>query len=143
MKTTSKTKKNKKISLHGVEHPAIKEAMRYIENAREILKDKAKKQGRFYNDPKYVKMAGNTAWNGVLVALDAIVPPKPKKQRMDIDWYKEYLAKHNKTVLKEFVSGYNHLHLLMGYDGELGYPTAQLGLEYAENIIEWVAKRVA
>ncbi|MCO5254194.1 MAG: DUF5618 family protein [Bacteroidetes bacterium] len=143
MKATSKTKKSKKSSLRGVEHPAIQEAMRYIENAREILKDKAKKQGRFYNDPKYVKMAGNTAWNGVLVALDAIVPPKPKKQRMDIDWYKEYLAKHNKTVLKEFVSGYNYMHLYMGYDGDLGYVTAQNGLEMAENIIEWVAKRVA
>ena len=39
----------------------IKEAQRYLDNAREILSTKAEKDGGYYNDPKYVRMAGDTA----------------------------------------------------------------------------------
>lgn len=45
---------------------AYKEALRYVEKAKEILSTKAKKEERFYTDKKYVRMAGNTLWNGVL-----------------------------------------------------------------------------
>jgi len=40
-------------------HP-IREAERYLQNARQILSEKAEKDGSYYNDRKYVKMAGNT-----------------------------------------------------------------------------------
>jgi hypothetical protein len=66
-------------------HP-IKEAERYLNNARQILSDKADKEGNYYNDSKYVRMAGNTAWNGVLIALDAVLPVREnlkKNQRPD------------------------------------------------------------
>jgi hypothetical protein len=53
-----------------LKHP-IREAERYLQNARQILSEKAEKDGNYYNDGKYVRMAGNTAWNGVLIALDA------------------------------------------------------------------------
>jgi len=55
-----------------LKHP-IREAERYLQNARQILSEKAEKDGDYYNDPKYVKMAGDTAWKGVLVALDAVL----------------------------------------------------------------------
>ena len=45
------------------------EAIRYMENAKECLA-KAKKEGNFYHDPKYVKMACATAYCGLLVAFD-------------------------------------------------------------------------
>jgi len=45
------------------------EAMRYMSNATEILSSKAKKESGYYTDPKYIKMAGDTLWSAVLVAL--------------------------------------------------------------------------
>jgi hypothetical protein len=124
------------------EHAVIQESWRYIDNAKAILKEKAGKQGDYYADAKYVKMAGHTAWTGVLVALDAITPKKPKGKRMDIDWYKDNMAKQNKTTFKDLVSAYNYLHLLAGYDGDLNVKTMKTGLELAENIISWVAKKL-
>ena len=46
------------------------EAMRYIDNAKDILRHKAQKEDGYYQDKKYVKMAGHTAYLGVLLALD-------------------------------------------------------------------------
>lgn len=54
----------------------IKEAERYLLNAKQILSEKAGKDGNYYENPKYVKMAGNTAWSGVLVALDGALNVK-------------------------------------------------------------------
>ena len=53
-----------------------REAVRYIENALEILRTKAKKKDRYYEDVKYVKMACGTAYSGVLLALDAYLELK-------------------------------------------------------------------
>lgn len=39
----------------------IDEARRYYDNAKTILKEKAVKDGDYYTDSKYVKMAGDTA----------------------------------------------------------------------------------
>ncbi|MDR0582018.1 MAG: DUF5618 family protein, partial [Prevotellaceae bacterium] len=46
------------------------EAMRYMNNAKETLQ-KAKKEDNYYADRKYVRTACGTAYNGVLLALDA------------------------------------------------------------------------
>ena len=54
--------------LYKMKH--ITEAYRYLDNAKEILREKAQKEDRYYKDAKYVKMAGNTAYNGVFVALN-------------------------------------------------------------------------
>lgn len=50
------------------------EALRYVDNAKEILSTKAGKEGKYYNDPKYIKMAGNTLWNGALLSHDHKFP---------------------------------------------------------------------
>jgi len=52
---------------------AIQEAERYIQNARQILSEKAGKDSEYYTDRKYVKLAGHAAWCGVIVALDAVL----------------------------------------------------------------------
>jgi hypothetical protein len=59
-----------------------KEAMRYIENAKNFL-NTAGKEGRYYNDIKYVKIACGTAYSGILLALDYLFDVKnvPKKKR--------------------------------------------------------------
>lgn len=119
---------------------AYTEAMRYIDNAREILTSKAGKDGKFYKDRKYVKMAGNTIWNGVLLAMDYKFPEikaATKKGRADVNSYKEVLAKHNKKMLNYFNSTYESAHLAMGYDGHLSSLISKDAIENSEVIIKW------
>ena len=59
----------------------IHEARRYLSNAKEILREKALKEDGFYKNRKYVKMAGHTAYSGVLVALDSVFGDKKRKKK--------------------------------------------------------------
>ena len=115
----------------------IQEAHRYVNNAKELLSDKAKKEDGFYNDKKYVKMAGHTAYCGVLEALDGLFGLK-RKGRKSVEWYQEELGKMDKKVLNAFNVVYNTLHLSMAYDGNLSVLIANEGLKQAETIINWV-----
>jgi len=113
------------------------EAHRYLDNAKEILRDKIQKEDKYYKDAKYVKMAGNTAYNGLLVALDGLFGIK-KKGRKSVDWYQEELGKLDRKILNAFNSAYEVLHLSMGYDGVLSAKIVAVGFEEAETIINWV-----
>ena len=128
-----------------------KEAYRYLDNATEILQNKAKKSGKFYDDAKYVRMACNTAYSGLLIALNdffrqkGTVMPKQKgkrKQAVNVDFYRQNIAKINKSKLKEFNSAYSFLHLYGGYDGDLAVTISKTGLELAKSIIDWIAKQM-
>ena len=120
----------------------VKEAKRYIGNARTILSEKAHKEKGYYQDRKYVRMAGNTAYSGVLVVLDSILEDK-KEGLKDVKWYKQHLAKMDKRLLDTFVSVYDTLHLAVGYDGNLDSEVVQTGLKRADSIIDWVEQRNA
>ncbi|GHT76795.1 hypothetical protein AGMMS50262_16020 [Bacteroidia bacterium] len=79
----------------------IKEAERYMQNARTVLSEKAEKEGYYYKDKKYVKAAGNYAWNGVLVALGYdgnpdffIVQQSLKQGQKIIDWAAKNYSKN-------------------------------------------------
>jgi hypothetical protein len=74
----------------------ITEAKRYISNAKEILREKAIKENGVYKDRKYVKMAGHTAYAGVLVALDSVLGDKKKKTRKSVEWYQKELSELTK-----------------------------------------------
>lgn len=117
----------------------VAEARRYIDNARQILSEKAGKEGSTYTDPKYVRMAGNTAYNGVLVALDAIIPAPERQRRKSVEHYQRGIQ--DKKLLTEFNIAYSTLHLTLGYDGNLSYTIAQEGLRRAEKIISYVEMR--
>ena len=119
---------------------SINEAKRYLDNARAILREKANKEDGYYQDAKYVKMAGHTAYVGVLLALDGFLGGK-KKGREDVDWYKQQLIKLDKDVLNAFVSVHQLLHLSMAYDGILDAEVAQIGLERADSVIGWVEQQ--
>ena len=117
---------------------AYKEAMRYIENAREDLK-LAGKDGKFYADEKYVKTASGTAYSGTLVALDCLFDVKniPKRRgRKSIDYYKEHLGKIDKKLLKELNSVYNILHLNGYYEGETKISAIESGFDSTISIID-------
>ncbi len=120
----------------------ITEARRYLDNAKEILREKAGKEDGFYQDAKYVKMAGHTAYTGVLVALDGLFGEKAKG-RKDVDWYKKNLAKSDKKALNTFATAYELLHLNMAYDGILDTEVIQTAFKRAETIIDWAEIKTA
>lgn len=119
----------------------ITEAKRYISNAKEILKEKAGKEDGYYKDRKYVKMAGHTAYTGVLVALDSILGDKKKKTRRSVEWYQKELSVLDKKILAHFSAAYDILHLSMSYDGVLKADISKTGLEVAEKIIDWAEQK--
>jgi len=124
---------------------AIQEAERYLQNARQILSEKAGKDGDYYTDRKYVKMAGHTAWCGVLIALDAALQIKSgmkKGQRPDVKDYQEALGKLDKKMSKHFMGSYDVLHKSLGYDGVLNFDVVQIGLKEAQGIIDWAGRRI-
>jgi hypothetical protein len=123
-------------------HP-IREAERYLENARIILSEKAEKQNGFYQDKKYVKMAGDTAWKGVLVALDATLHVSKnlkKGQRLEFNDFQEAIAKRDRRMPVRLNAAYDLLHKSMGYDGVQSYKVVQASLEQAKELIAWCDK---
>ena len=129
-------------SMTEQKHP-IREAERYLQNARQILTEKAGKDGDYYQDSKYVRMAGNTAWSGVLIALDGVLNVRKnlkRWQRPDIKDYQSAIAKKDGKMTKLFHMAYETLHLYLGYDGNTRYKIVQDGLEQAKFMIDWAEK---
>ena len=123
-------------------HP-IREAERYLQNARQILSEKAEKEGDYYNDSKYVKMAGNTAWNGVLVALDAVLNVRSgmkRGQRPDFKDYQMAIAQKDHKMIHPLLGAYESLHTTMGYDGNPRFTIVQDSLEQAKMLVSWAEK---
>jgi len=117
---------------------AYKEAMRYIENARETLKF-AGKDGKFYADEKYVKTASGIAYLGILKALDTLFDVKnlPKKRgRKSIDYYQSHLVKVDKKLLNHLNNAYTILHLDGYYGGLKKIDIIQSGFDDATTIID-------
>ena len=116
------------------------EALRYMDNAKECLK-KAQKEGQYYNDKKYVKMACGTAYSGVLMALDGFLLLKgidvPKgKSRKSIEFYHDNLGKLDRKMLNTLNSAYKILHLSGYYDGIEDAVVVKRGFDEASKIIE-------
>lgn len=115
----------------------IEEARRYVSNAATvILRANYDPEMRRYTDGKYVKMAGNTLWNGCLIALDALFGINKRKGRPDIDKYKKAASERDKKLLAFIVDGYNTMHLAMGYDGIKQKKICDTGFELANEIID-------
>jgi hypothetical protein len=116
------------------------EAIRYMENAGECLK-KAKKEGNFYNDPKYVKMACGTAYSGLLVALDGFfilkgIHKPNAKERKSIEYYQRNIVRIDQKMLNSLNSAYKILHLLGYYDGIESVKVVKEGFDITHKIIE-------
>jgi hypothetical protein len=114
------------------------EAMRYMDNAKETLQ-KAKKEDYFYKDRKYVRTACGTAYNGVLLALDAYLKLKdvemPKKKRRSIDFYTQNISKIDGKLLNYLNNVYDILHLSGYYDGVTDARVVKAGFDNAYEII--------
>ncbi len=118
-----------------------REAIRYIENASEILRTKARKKDKYYEDDKYVCMACATACNGVLLAADTYLAMKGKSiekkkgARISVDDYRTRLVKIDKTILKTFNTAYEILHLVGYYEGETKFDIIRSGIDAAIDLI--------
>jgi hypothetical protein len=129
--------------MYEQEQQAIKEkyypeALRYMDNATETLK-KANKEDYFYHDPKYVRTACGTAYNGVLIALDAYLQTKgtkKAKRRKSIEYYQDAVGKVDRKMLNHLNSVYEVLHLAGYYDGIQDARIIKIGFDTAYDIIE-------
>jgi hypothetical protein len=120
----------------------ITEAYRHLENAQEILSKKAKKEDNYYTDKKYVKMAGHTAYTGVLMALDAIMPTTKKANRRDVNDYRQYLAKIDKKALNKFNILYEQFHLSLGYDGSATFDQVTGAFKVYTDLVAWIERKI-
>ncbi len=115
-----------------------KEAMRYVENARENLK-LAGREDKYYIDEKYVKTACGIAYAGTLKALDFLFDinnVQKKKGRKSIEYYRSVLANMDKKLLKNLNTAYLILHLEGYYEGETKIDSIGSGLDSAITVID-------
>ncbi|MFN3739273.1 MAG: DUF5618 family protein [Thermodesulfovibrionales bacterium] len=102
-----------------------KEPLRYIENAKEILK-KSGIEANYYTDIKYVKTALGCAYLGILKAIDEFLLSKgltkerlPKKTEEYEKALKRYGGVHNGRLMRHFNNLYHQLHIAGYYRGDL------------------------
>ncbi|MEK6652699.1 MAG: DUF5618 family protein, partial [Nitrospirota bacterium] len=107
-----------------------KEAIRYLENAKEIL-GKSPIEDNRYTDVKYVKSACGVAYLGVLKAIDEYLLKRglskkelPKKIEEYEKALQKYLSIHNGKLTKEFSTLYDELHIAGYYRGNLHHVDA-------------------
>ena len=117
----------------------VAEARRYVENAQDLLKEHGSLdyETQLYQDRKYVRMAGNTLWNGILLILNSVFHVKTEDgSRPDIRDYRNVIAKRDLKLLTFVNVGYDTMHLAMGYDGNPTRANCQEGIRLANEIID-------
>lgn len=121
----------------------VDEARRYVENAKQLIIEHGEldTETKLYGDPKYVRMAGNTLWNGVLLILDAVFHVRTdRRRRVDINAYRDAITKRDKKLLQLVNVGYDNMHISMGYDGEPMKELCDGAFRIANEIINRCAK---
>jgi len=103
----------------------MKESLRYLDNAREILRG-IPVEGSTYTDVKYVRKAFGIAYLAVLEAINEYLTKKgfsKKELPKSVDEYRKalqkYLAVHDGKLLREFEKLYDILHIAGYYRGLL------------------------
>jgi len=103
----------------------MNESLRYLDNAREILKNSPIEDNN-YSDVKCVQEACGTAYLAVLKAIDEYLLKKglnKKELPRLVDGYRKalqkYLAIHNGKLLKSFENLYHELHIAGYYRGDI------------------------
>ena len=120
-----------------------KEALRYLNNAKEILRNAPREDGT-YIDAKYVQEACGTAYLAVLKAIDDYLLNKGLSQKylpQFVDGYRKMIKKHlsirNGRLLREFERIYRELHIAGYYRGLLsGVDTVKDAIKAAKSFIE-------
>lgn len=126
---------------HDLTLTPAQEAERYLENARQILTEKAGKKDGLYADIKYVKMAAGTAYSAALLILDEYLRQKEgisfKKPR-SIEDYMTRVTKHDKKLLRILANVYDELHLAGYYHGTRSVDTMQKGINNVRQMLTYI-----
>lgn len=103
----------------------MREALRYLNNAKEILKSAPVEDGT-YTDIKPVREACGTAYLAVLMAVDEYlisIGLEQDKLPTSVDGYRKalqkYLSVHDGKLIRNFEALYNELHIAGHYRGLL------------------------
>lgn len=124
----------------------MKEALRYLKNARQILKT-IRVENNVYTDVKPVREAFGTAYLAVLEAINEyLVTHKgfsKKELPKSVEAYREALRKHvalhNGKMLREFERLYDGLHIAGYYRGLIyDAPAVKRYMEATKEFIEKV-----
>ncbi|WAC10496.1 DUF5618 family protein [Dyadobacter pollutisoli] len=121
--------------------PPAAEAARYLENARQILTEKAGKKDGLYADVKYVKMAAGTAYSAALLILDEYLKQKEGinfTKPKSIEDYTNRLRKHDKKLLRLLVNVYDELHIVGYYHGTRSVEIIQTGLANVTQMLTYI-----
>ena len=126
----------------------MKEALRYLENAREMLKT-VPVEDSTYTDVKPVQEACGTACLAVLKAIDKYLIKKGVEEKelpQSMDGYRDMMRKypmiHNGKLMKEFEKLYKLLHIAGYYRGLLEDVTVvKDSLKAARIFIEKIKQR--
>ena len=123
----------------------VVEARRYVDNAKTLLAENGELdvETQTYGDRKYVKMAGNTLWCGVLYILDAVFHVrKDCRTRVHIEDYMEAINKRDGKLARLVYTAYETMHLYMGYDGSRDKALCASGFRLANDIIDRCARLI-
>ena len=125
----------------------MKEATRYLENAKKTLRESPLIEGR-YTDVKYVKSACGIAYLAVLKAIDDYLLGKgivslKKELPKSVDAYRlalqPHLSRYNGNLLGQFDDIYDELHIAGYYRGMLhSKGVVQSAFKTAEDFIKKV-----
>ncbi|KJR41697.1 hypothetical protein MCHI_002396 [Candidatus Magnetoovum chiemensis] len=123
------------------------EALRYLENAKEILR-RIPIEDNDYTDIKPVREAFGTAYLAVLEAVNEALIKKglhrkqlPKSIQGYMEAIKKYLSVNNGKLIKKFDSLYDSLHIAGYYRGLLrGTNTVKEEFKAAEDFIIKLSK---
>lgn len=103
----------------------MREAIRYLNNAKEILKT-VDIEDNAYTDVKYVQEACGTAYLAVSKAIDeylisrgVAIKELPQSVEEYRDMIKKYLSVHDGKLTREFEKLYKELHIAGYYRGLL------------------------
>ena len=116
-----------------------------MDNAKKLLVENGEldTETHLYGDRKYVRMAGDTLWKGVLHLLDAVFHVRSdRRTRFHIEDYQEAIGRRDGKLAKLVHTGYDTMHLYMGYDGVLDKDTCDAGFRLANDIIDRCAKLI-
>jgi hypothetical protein len=123
-----------------VKQEAYAEAMRYVQNAKEILQKAGKEDNDHYRDRKYVRRACGTAYSGTLIALDAWLQlnnvPEAEAKHKSIGYYRKNIGQIDGKLFYDVDDAYDILYLSGHYEGNQSVPIIQIGFNVALDIIE-------
>ncbi|TLU98225.1 DUF5618 family protein [Dyadobacter luticola] len=121
--------------------PPAEEAARYLDNARQILSEKAKKEDGLYYDVKYVKMASGTAYSAALLILDEYLKQREGikfEKPTSIEDYTNRVRKYNKKLLVLLHAVYGELHISGYYHGTRSVEIIQAGLANVRQMLTYI-----